>query len=72
MRRFAGAVAERCAKDRGFEENTADKTGADELEWLNIVFSACDEGFESVESVAGPDIKERGGRAGVIEEEGDG
>lgn len=72
MRRFSGAVAERWASDGGFEENTADKTGADELEWLKIVFSACGEGFGSAESVAGLDIKERGGRAGVVEEEGGG
>ena len=69
MRRFAGAVAERWASVGGFEEYTADKTGADELEWLKIVFSACGEGFKSVESVAESDMKERGGRAGV---EGDG
>ena len=69
MRRFTGAVAERWASVGGFEEKTADKTGADELEWLNIVFSACGEGFESAESVVGSDIKERGGRAGVMEEE---
>lgn len=71
VRRFAGAVAERWANDGGFEENTADKTGADELEWLKNIFSACGEGLVSVESVAEPGIKERGGRAGVVEE-GDG
>ena len=70
MRRFTGAVAERWASVGGFEENTADRTGADELEWLKIVFSACGDGFESVEPLAGSDMKERGGR--VIEEEGDG
>lgn len=69
VRRLAGAVAERWANDGGFEENTADKTGADELGWLKNIFSACGEGFTSVESVA---IKERRGRAGVVEEEGDG
>lgn len=68
MRRFAGAVAERWANVGGFEGNTADKTGADELEWLKIVFSACGEGFESVESLAGSDVKERGGRAGATVE----
>jgi hypothetical protein len=72
VRRFAGTVAERWAKVGGFEENTADKTGADELGWLKIVFSVCGEGFESVESVAESDIKERGGRAGLTEEEGEG
>lgn len=72
MRRFTGAVAERWANVGGFEEKTADKTGADELEWLKIVFSAWGEGFESVELVVGSDMKERGGRAGVIEDEGNG
>jgi hypothetical protein len=71
VRRFTGAVAERWASVGGFEEKTADKTGADELEWLKINFSAWGEGFKSADSVSEPDIKERGGRAWVVGE-GDG
>lgn len=70
--RRLGTVAERCANVGGFGENTADKTGADEFEWLNIVFSVCGDGFESEESVAEPDRNERGGRDRMAEEEGEG
>lgn len=70
VRRFTGAVAERWANVGGFGENTADKTGADELEWLKIDFSVCGSGFESDELIAESDTKERGGSDGVTEEEG--
>ncbi len=38
-RRFEGVVADRCVNIGGLAENIVDSAGADELGWLNRVFS---------------------------------
>ena len=41
--RLAGVVADRCVNVGGFDWNIVERAGADELGWLNSVFSGVDD-----------------------------